>query len=598
MGATPFDGGTTFRVWAPNASSVAVRLREDDARRVPLAREANGLWSADVAGVRAGDVFEIILRTADGELPPRVEPYTRVVVNRGDRAIASVVYDEEAFDWGPGAYRTSGWTEMVIYELHVGSFAPQPGRDVGTFDDVTAKLPYLEALGVNAVELMPIVEFAGNRSWGYNPGVPFSVDEAYGGPDALKRFVRAAHARGIAVLLDVVYNHFGPDDSILWQFDGSGPGWEGGAYFYGERFPGDPRAQTPWGSRPDYGRPGVRRYLRDNALSWLQDYRLDGLRLDATAYIRMATGAGDAGPDIPDGWRLLQEINDGVDAAQPWKLIVAEDLRGNEWITRPTVGGGAGFDAQWDAQFAPRVRETVVASNDSERSMATIRALLERRDGPTAFDRVVYTESHDADGNGRTRVPAEIDPAAPDSWWAKKRSTLAAALVMTAPGIPMLFQGQEMLDGQAFVQPAPTLNWSGTDRHAGIVVLYRDLIRLRRDWFDHTRGLRGEGLNVFHVNDDDKVIAYHRWDDGGPGDDVVVALNFANRSYDTYTIGFPKAGTWRVRCNTDWKGYDATFAGAPSFDVGTIASPRDGLGFCGSVGIGAYTAIILSQDRQ
>jgi 1,4-alpha-glucan branching enzyme len=141
------------------------------------------------------------------------------------------------------------------------------------------------------------------------------------------------------------------------------------------------------------------------------------------------------------------------------------------------------------------------------------------------------------------------------------------------------------------------LEWSGADRHAGIVLLYRDLIRLRRNWFDHTRGLRGEGLNVFHVNDVDKVIAYHRWEGGGLGDDVVVVLNFGNRSYDGYAIGFPREGVWRVRCNTDWDGYDASFSSTPSFDVATDASPRDGLGFSGSVGLGPYTAVILSQDR-
>jgi 1,4-alpha-glucan branching enzyme len=195
-------------------------------------------------------------------------------------------------------------------------------------------------------------------------------------------------------------------------------------------------------------------------------------------------------------------------------------------------------------------------------------------------------------------VPAEIDPAEPHSWWSKKRSTLGAALVFTAPAIPMLFQGQEILAQQPFVQPAPRVDWSGESTYAGILQLYRDLIHLRRNWFDTTRGLRGQGINVYHVNNAARAVAYHRWDAGGAGDDVVVLLNFANQGYESYTIGFPRGGRWRVRFNSDWSGYDPTFGTSPSDDTDAVPTPRDGLGFSGTVGIGPYTAIILSQDHE
>ena len=133
--------------------------------------------------------------------------------------------DEGAFDWGEASYTSPGWSELVIYELHVGSFNESAGETIGTLADAAAKLPYLQDLGISAVELLPVATFEGAVSWEYHPGVPFSVERPYGGPDGLKAFVRAAHALGIAVILDVVYNHFGPDDSILWQFDGSGPTW-------------------------------------------------------------------------------------------------------------------------------------------------------------------------------------------------------------------------------------------------------------------------------------------------------------------------------------------------------------------------------------
>ncbi len=600
MGSVPFPGGVTFRVWAPDASAAAVSLVQPlgGSSSVALAAEAGGVWSADVEGLSAGQQYQYVFTTAPG-VPPKVDPYARNVI-RGEQSNddnAALVYDEQAFDWGTTSWNSPGWTELVIYEMHVGSFNPQPKAQVGTFADVVAKLPYLQSLGINAIELLPVAEFDGVISWGYDPGVPFSVALPYGGPDGLKNLVRAAHEAGIAVILDVVYNHFGPPDSILWVFDGDGPTWEGGIYFYGTRWPGDGRPQANgWGSRPDYGRPEVRQFIRDNALAWLQDYRIDGLRFDATAYIRSVDGSGSPDQAIPDGSLLLQELNGDIDLAQPWKLTIAEDLRGDAAITSPVSSGGAGFGSQWDSDFLWNVRQTVQLTLDAQRDMNLIATQLQRRFGAQGSTRVIFTESHDADGNGSTRVPTEIDPAQSDSWWSKKRSTLAAALVFTAPGIPMLFQGQEFLDQDPFLPTVPPLDWSDTTKYAGILQLYRDLIQLRRDWHDTTRGLRGEGLNVFHINNTDKLIAYHRWSEGGPLDDVVVALNFANRGYNSYMIGLPRGGQWRVRFNSDWVGYDPSFGNWLGYDTETNGAVKDGLPTAAKIGIGPYTALILSQD--
>jgi 1,4-alpha-glucan branching enzyme len=599
MGAVPYTGGTTFRVWAPNAQGAAVTgdFTSWSAAGTPLASEpgGTGMWSADIPGAGPGQAYQILLAASGGTLT-RVDPYARQVVNDNGLATKAVIYDETAFDWGPASYTAPRWTDLVIYELHVGSFSKPSGQAVGTLADAAAKLPYLRELGVSAVELLPVATFEGAVSWGYDPGVPFSVERPYGGPDGLKAFVRAAHELGIAVILDVVYNHFGPDDSILWQFDGSGPTWAGGIYFYGERYPGDPRPQTPWGSRPDYGRPEVRQYLVDNAIAWLQDYRLDGLRLDATAAIRNVFGDGDPAWDIPEGWELLQQINGAVDGSQPWKIVIAEDMQDNAWVTRPVQAQGTGFDAQWDPDFVQQVRAVLEQDQDQDRDMGVIQAMLSRSYPGGAFARVVFTESHDADGNGRTRVPAEIDPAQPDSYWSKKRSTLGGALVLTAPGIPMLFQGQEFLEQRPFVQDPAELDWGNATTYAGILRLYHDLIHLRRDGFATTRGLQGDNCNVFHVNDGAKVVAFHRYDQGGPGDDVVVVLNFAEAGYPAYRIGLPRAGTWRVRFNSDWNGYDPGFGNWASYDTTADGPPQDGLPLSGAVGLGPYTALILSQD--
>jgi 1,4-alpha-glucan branching enzyme len=158
----------------------------------------------------------------------------------------------------------------------------------------------------------------------------------------------------------------------------------------------------------------------------------------------------------------------------------------------------------------------------------------------------------------------------------------------------MIFQGQEFLENGYF-QDAKALDWTKQQTFSGILMMYRDLIRLRRNWFNNTAGLKGQSLNVFHVNNNDKVLAFHRWDRSGQGDDVIVVVNLANRSYESYSIGFPRSGFWRVRFNSDWSGYSADFTDQISYDTTAGDSARDGMPSCGNIGIGPYTAIILSQ---
>ncbi len=201
-----------------------------------------------------------------------------------------------------------------------------PARSRGS----ASRLHYLRELGVGAIQLMPPFEFAGDRSWGYNPAFPYAVESTYGGPDELKSLVRAAHEEGIAVVLDVVYNHLGPSDLDLWQFDGWSQDDKGGIYFYQ-----DARSSTPWGeTRPDYGRADVREFLRDNVLQWLDEFRVDGLRWDATAYISSITGGGHAAADvIEDGWDLMAAITAEMAERYPDRLLIAEDLKGDPAVT-------------------------------------------------------------------------------------------------------------------------------------------------------------------------------------------------------------------------------------------------------------------------
>jgi 1,4-alpha-glucan branching enzyme len=214
----------------------------------------------------------------------------------------------------------------------------------------------------------------------------------------------------------------------------------------------------------------------------------------------------------------------------------------------------------------------------------------------------LYDENHDQD-DPRTwrggRLPAIIGNGQADSWFAKKQSTLAACVVLTAPGIPMLFMGQEFLEYRPFpnygAYPDP-IDWGRKDRYHGIWTLYRDTIRLRRNWFNNTRGLRGRNVHVLPVFGDN-VLVYHRWDQGGPGDDVVVVCNFANQRYANYQVGMPRPGLWRVRFNSDSRDYDGYFDNWPSFDADANGLALNGMPCSADVSIGAYTCLVLSQDN-
>jgi 1,4-alpha-glucan branching enzyme len=481
------------------------------------------------------------------------------------------------------------WTSIVAYEMHIGTFHVPTGAALpGTFATATAKLDHLQALGVNVLALMPTNEFAGDISWGYNPAHPFSVESSYGGPDALKAFVDAAHQRGIAVMGDVVFNHFGPQDMDLWQYDGwSTSSNTGGIFFYE-----DANASTPWGARPNYGRGEVRTYIKENTMMWLDEFRLDGLRFDGTKFMRLRDYAG---PEIPDGWSMLQWCNESADAQFPGKFMVAEDLGDNAWITKTTGAGGAGFDSQWDGSFAFPVRSALEAASDSSRDMFAVRDAINKNFNGSMQQRVIYTENHDEVANGRSRVPETIWPGNAGSWFSRKRSTLGAALVMTAPGIPMIFQGQEFLEDGYFAAE-DRLDWNKATTYGKVTDLYRTLIRLRRNLDGTSRGLSGAFTNVFHVNNNAKVLGFHRWQNGGAGDDVVVLTNFSNVSYPNYRVGLPRGGLWRVRFNSDSTAYSADYGNYAATDVTADNSGYDGLPFSGNFRFGPYTSVIFSQS--
>ncbi len=571
------ESGVAFRTWAPNADAVALvgDFNNWSLFSTMLVHEGDGLWSRDLSYASVGDEYQYVIINNGVQYwrnDARAYDVTSSIGN-------SVVYDNEAYLWQTTNYQRPNWNDMVIYELHISTFS-------GGLLQAVSKLDYLASLGINAIELMPLWEFAGDISWGYNGAHPFAVESSYGTPTDLKRFVDAAHERGIAVLIDVLYNHWGPTDMDLWRYDGWSENDLGGIYFYN-----DWKASTPWGdTRPDYGRDEVRTYIRDNALYWLSMFRLDGLRVDGTKWIR---ATDDGGIDIPEGWSLLQWINNEVDAFDNGILMIAEDLAGNEWITKDTGAGGTGFDSQWDVNWVHPIRNTIEVVSDSDRSMWTVRDAIMSSYNGDYTQRVIYTESHDEVANGNSRVPEEISPGDAGNWFARKRSTLGAALVMTAPGIPMIFQGQEFLEDGYFDDDDP-LDWTKVTTYAGIVQLYSDLIALRLNKDGNTSGLAEPSTNVHHVNDAGKLLAYHRWGTGGEGDDVIVVMNFSIDEKLNYRIGLPSDGAWYLVFNSDSTEYADDYTDIGQNTYGTSFA-YDGLPYSGLVDIAPYSVLIYSQ---
>jgi 1,4-alpha-glucan branching enzyme len=281
--------------------------------------------------------------------------------------------------------------------------------------------------------------------------------------------------------------------------------------------------------------------------------------------------------------------------AYPGRLMIAEDLRADAAITTPRSSGGAGFGAQWDGAFVHHLRAALTAVSDEDRDVVAVASVV-TVDEVVALERVIYTESHDEDANGSARVPEEIWPGYANSWASRKRASLGSAIVLTSPGIPMLFQGQELIEGRWFSDDDP-VDWDLRTRHRGLLRLHADLIGLRRNQSDQTAGLRGRGVRVHHVDQAERLLAWHRWQQGGPRDDVIVVASFSAAARHDARVGVPRAGRWRVRFNSDWDGYDPEFETIEAFDSDSEPTPWDGMDHSIILAVGSYSVLILSQDE-
>ena len=582
MGAIIRHGGAEFRVWAPFAKNVKLLTPFlgvfDGSNIFDMTQEDGGYWSVLVDGAEAGQNYKYLIDTGN-ETITKNDPRGRALT-ASENGVSIIVSND--FDWGDDVFMPIPREKQIIYELHIGTFNRKDPATQGTFYDAIDKLDYLGDLGINMIELMPVTSMSFSNGWGYNTSDIYSVENAYGGRHGMMEFVKACHQRGIGVIVDVVYNHFMSSD--LWRFDGWSENNRGGIYFYN-----DSRGDTPWGSRPDYGRPEVRQFLLDSVVMWFSEYRVDGLRLDSTAYMRNTEGRNDdPAHDIADAWSLMQDITSLAHKIRPGSIVIAEDTSSNDYITKPRDQGGCSFDAQWRLNFPHAIRQAIGVRAPFPVDLKT--ELTSLYNG-NAFERIIFCDSHDTAANGSVRINEAVTPGNPASALAREQLVIANAITLTAPGIPMLLQGQEFMQEGAF-NDWKMLDWNKTDQFAGIVAAHKHLIDLRLNCYGNTAGLLGQSIALFHQNDNDKVLGYHRWDMGGVGDDVLVFINFSPKSYDEYSVTFPLPGAWKTRFNSSWKGYSSDFH-EMALDNTTVANDK-----IGTIKLPPYGVLILSQDLE
>jgi 1,4-alpha-glucan branching enzyme len=595
MGANLVPGGATFRVWAPRATAVYVSgtfngwRHEEPDRLVP---DANGYWAGFVPGITDGAEYKFYVAGTGSEGYKR-DPYARELARQPDYPRSNcAVRDPQAYPWHDQDFRPPAFHDLVIYQLHVGTFyaADAAGNDrrphrVATFLDVLDRIEYLVELGVNAIEPLPVVEFPQDVSLGYNGVDYFSPEMAYTVPPGevgpylarvnallaargrppltaghlsthvgqLKVLIDLCHVWGLAVLLDVVYNHAGGDF-------GGGPKDSESLYFFDRHADGDNNNSLYFTGQGWAGglvfafwNRDVRQFLINNATFWLREYHADGFRSDEVSVI-----------DRFGGWQFCQDLSGTVRHVRPQAPQVAEFWSPDpSWAVRLAAAGGAGFDLVWHDGLRDAVRGALAQAAGGRHAFVNLDAVRDRLYRPAGFDagwRVVnYLENHDLlwvvhePHERKPRVAALADATNSRSWYARSRARVATGLLLTAPGVPMLFMGQEFLEDKYWADnPDDTghfIWWDGlgSDRAMGDHLRFtRELIALRR----RQPALRGEHINVFHVHNGNRVLALHRWLEGA-GRDVVVVASLNESTFWGYRLGFPGGGRWLEVFNSD-----------------------------------------------
>lgn len=570
LGSWLLKDGVAFRVWAPFAKNVELLIDDNGEHKTLPMADDGGYWSTNTDVIQPGQNYHYLITTQNDEVLERNDPYARRLTS-SNNGWSVVVQDN--FDWTDDNFQAGPLREQVIYELHIGTFNKPDASTPGTFDSAVENLGHLKDLGVSAIEILPVTSMMDDAGWGYAPTHLFSIEEVYGGRRGLMEFVNAAHQHGLAVIVDLVYNHLAPRNELT-RFDGWYENDCGGIYFYN-----DERGHTPWGERPDYGRPEVREYLLDNITMWFTEFHVDGMRLDATYYIdKLRTDDGHELSDIPDGYSLLREMTDRAHAVNPRAYMIAEDSGYND---NATAKDGLAFDAQWATHFPLAIRSAMGV--ESNQDLNVFIDDLQHYFNNDAFQKVIYSDSHDSAANGHERINEEAADGGKTKL-ARQKSLLASTATFTAPGIPMLLQGGEFLENGHFTGWKP-LNWENKEKFAGIMRAHQDLMKLRRT----LPALSGYGFMLFHVNYTDAVLGYARWSDNGK-DDALVLLNFGNKSFNEYQIVPHKTGQWKVVFDSCAKVYGQDLPGSNSHTLNIDDTGKT------TLSLQAYQALVFKLD--
>ncbi|HET9949115.1 MAG TPA: 1,4-alpha-glucan branching protein GlgB [Longimicrobiales bacterium] len=565
LGATPMEHegvrGTRFAVWAPHAH--AVNLMGDmngwDGRCHPMrSRGATGVWELFVPEVDVGARYKYEIVTPAGLRTDRADPAGRAAEIRP--ATASEVWDPRRYVWRDREWmeRRAAWRPdaepVSSYEVHLGSWRRKAPDATGyrpwlSYRELADELlPYVRDLGFTHVELLPVMEHPLDQSWGYQPLGFFAPTSRYGTPDDLRHFVDRAHQLGLGVILDWVPGHFPTDGHGLVHFDGT-PLYED---------PDPLRAQHPdWGTLVfDFGKPPVRSFLVSSALHWLEDYHVDGLRVDAVAsmlYLDYSRPPGTwrpnrfGGRENLDALEFLRELNDAVHQEVPGAFMIAEESTSWPGVSHGTDRGGVGFDQKWNMGWMHDTLE-IMSADPVHRSYK-----YDKLTFPLVYafsERFVLPLSHDEVVHGKGSLLGKM-PGSYEQKFANLR--LLYAYMWTHPGKKLLFMGGELaqwaewnVDGE--------LDWAlvDFDAHRGVGLLLRDLNRLyRTEPALHAQDHRPEGFEWLHCHDPESTtLSWMRWSPGWQ-DVVVVAANFTPVHRFDFQLAVPWPGRWRVVLNTD-----------------------------------------------
>ena len=550
--------GTRFSVWAPHAETVNLMgdMNHWDARCHPMRpRGATGVWELFVPGVQVGARYKYEIVTPGGGRSERADPCGRAAELRP--ATASEVWHPLLYRWQDDAWmeQRAGWhpddAPMSIYEVHLGSWRrPEDGEQgwLGYRELAESLLPYVKDLGFTHIELLPVLEHPLDQSWGYQPLGFFAPTSRFGSPDDLRYFVDRAHQLGLGVLLDWVPGHFPADMHGLARFDGT-PLYEDS----------DPRqAHHPdWGTLVfDYGKPAVRSFLISSAIHWLEDYHIDGLRVDAVAsmlYLDYSRPEGAWTPNELGGREnlraveFLEELNDAVHEEVPGAIMVAEESTAWPGISQGTDRGGVGFDQKWNMGWMHDTLD-VLRSDPIYRAYKYDRLTFSLL---YAFsERFVLPLSHDEVVHGKGSLIGKM-PGSAEEKFANLR--LLYGYMWTHPGKKLLFMGGELAQWAEWDVDAQ-LDWAleAWDLHRGVRLLVKDLNALyRSEPALHERDHRPEGFEWLHCNDPQgTTLSYMRWSKEWQ-DVVVVVANFTPVHREHYRLAVPWPGPWRVLLNSD-----------------------------------------------